>query len=35
MLPQQSRLLLSHYTDLYDLIIGKDNLLRQIKEWIY
>ncbi|GHT02598.1 transposase [Bacteroidia bacterium] len=34
MLPQQGSLLLSNHTDLYDLIIRKDNLLRQIKELI-
>jgi hypothetical protein len=34
MLPQQGRLLLSNHTDLYDLIIGQDNLLCQIKELI-
>jgi len=34
MLPQQSRLLFSDHSDLYDIIIRKDNLLRQIKELI-
>jgi len=34
MLPQQSRLLLSNHSDLYDLIIRQDNLLRRIKELI-
>jgi hypothetical protein len=34
MLPQQGRFLLSNHTELYDLIIRKDNLLRQIKELI-
>ena len=34
MLPQQHRLLLSSHSDLYDIIIRKDNLLRQIKELI-
>ena len=34
MLPEQSHLLLSNHSDLYDIIIRKDNLLRQIKELI-
>jgi len=34
MLPQQGRLLLSNHSELYDIIIRKDNLLRQIKELI-
>jgi transposase len=34
MLPQQSRLLLSNHSDLYDIIIRKDNFLRQINELI-
>ena len=34
MLPQQGHLLLSNYTVLYDKIIRRDNLLRQIKELI-
>ena len=34
MLPQQGCLLLSNHSDLYDIIIRKDNLLRQIKELI-
>jgi len=34
MLPQQSRLLLSNHSNLYEIIIRKDNLLRQIKELI-
>ena len=34
MLPQQGRLLLSNHNDLYDIIIRKDNLLRQIRELI-
>ncbi|WP_165044890.1 IS1182 family transposase [Dysgonomonas sp. ZJ709] len=34
MLPQQGRLLLSNHSDLYDIIIAKDNLLRRIKELI-
>jgi transposase len=34
MLPQQGRLLLSNHGDLYDIIVRKDNLLRQIKDLI-
>ncbi|MDH6344337.1 MULTISPECIES: transposase, partial [unclassified Parabacteroides] len=34
MLPQQGHLLLSSYTDLYDLIIPKDHLLRKMKELV-
>jgi transposase len=34
MLPTQSRLLLSNHGDLYDIIIRKDHLLRQIKDLI-
>ncbi len=34
MLPQQGRLLLSNHLDLYDKIISKDHLLRQIKEMV-
>lgn len=34
MLVQQQKLQLSTYTDLYDLIVPKDNLLRQINEVI-
>jgi transposase len=34
MLPQQQKLLLSTYSDLYDLIVPKDNLLRKINELI-
>ena len=34
MLPTQSRLLLSNHSDLYDIIIRKDHLLRQIKDLI-
>jgi transposase len=34
MLSIQSRLLLSNHSDLYDIIIRKDNLLRQINELI-
>jgi transposase/IS5 family transposase len=34
MLPQQCCLLLSNHSALYDIIIRKDNLLRQIKELI-
>lgn len=34
MLEQQQKLVLSKYTELYDLIISKDNMLRQIKELI-
>jgi len=34
MLPQQGCLLLSNHSDLYDIIIRKDNLLRKIKELI-
>jgi hypothetical protein len=34
MLVQQQKLLLSSYTDLYDLIVLKANLLRKINELI-
>ena len=34
MLEMQQKLVLSSYTELYDLIIPKDNLLRQIKELV-
>jgi transposase len=34
MLPEQGRLLFSNHSDLYDIIIRKDNLLRMIKELI-
>lgn len=34
MLPQQEQLPLSSYTELYDLIIPADNLLRRIKELV-
>ncbi len=34
MLAQQQKLQLSNYTDLYDLIVPKDNLLRKINELI-
>jgi hypothetical protein len=34
MIEMQQQLVLSSYTDLYDLIIPKDNLLRQIKELV-
>jgi transposase len=34
MLPQQGKILLSNHIDLYEIIIRKDNLLRQIKELI-
>jgi transposase len=34
MLPEQGRLLFSNHSALYDIIIRKDNLLRQIKELI-
>jgi len=34
MLPQQQKLLLSTYSDLYDLIVPQDNLLRKINELI-
>ena len=34
MLELQQKLSLSSYTELYDLIIPKDNLLRQIKELV-
>jgi len=33
MLAQQQKLQLSTYTDLYDLIVPKDNLLRKIDEY--
>lgn len=34
MVEQQQKLILSPYTDIYELIIPKDNLLRQIKELV-
>jgi len=34
MLPTQCRLVLSNHSDLYDILIRKDHLLRQIKELI-
>lgn len=34
MLDMQQKLVLSSYSDLYDLIIPKDNMLRQIKELV-
>ena len=34
MLDMQQKLVLSSYSDLYDLIIPKDNILRQIKELV-
>lgn len=34
MLPQQQKLQLSTYSDLYDIIVPKDNLLRKINELI-
>ena len=34
MLAQQQKLQLSTYSDLYDLIVPKDNLLRKINELI-
>jgi transposase len=34
MLPQQGHFLLSNHSELYDIIIRKDSLLRQIKELI-
>lgn len=34
MVEQQQKLLLSSYIEIYELMIEKDNLLRQIKEWI-
>lgn len=34
MVEQQQKLILSPYIDIYELIIPKDNLLRQIKEFI-
>ena len=34
MLAQQQNLLLSTYSDLYDIIVPKDNLLRKINELI-
>ena len=34
MLEMQQKLMLSSYMELYDLIIPKDNLLRQIKELV-
>lgn len=34
MVEQQQKLILSPYIDIYELIIPKDNLLRQIKELV-
>ena len=34
MVEQQQKLILSPYMDIYELIIPKDNLLRQIKELV-
>lgn len=34
MVEQQQKLVLSPYTEIYDLVIPKDNLLRQIKELV-
>lgn len=34
MIEQQQRLVLSPYTEIYELVIPKDNLLRQIKELV-
>ncbi len=34
MIEQQQRLVLSPYMEIYDLVVPKDNLLRQIKELV-
>lgn len=34
MVEQQQKLVLSPYMDIYELVIPKDNLLRQIKELV-
>ena len=34
MIEQQQKLILSPYIDIYELIIPKDNILRQIKELV-
>lgn len=34
MIEQQQKLILSPYADIYELIVPKDNLLRQIKELV-
>ncbi len=34
MIEQQQRLVLSPYMEIYELVIPKDNLLRQIKELV-
>lgn len=34
MVEQQQKLVLSPYTEIYELVVPKDNLLRQIKELI-
>ena len=34
MLVNQQKIMMSKYTGLYDILVPKDNLLRQIKEMI-
>lgn len=34
MIEQQQKLVLSPYTEIYELVVSKDNLLRQIKELV-
>lgn len=34
MIEQQQRLVLSPYMEIYELVVSKDNLLRQIKELV-
>lgn len=34
MIVQQQKLVLSPYMEIYDLVVPKDNLLRQIKELV-
>ena len=34
MIEQQKKLMISPYMEIYDLVIPKDNLLRQIKELV-
>ena len=34
MIEQQQKLMLSPYMEIYELVIPKDNLLRQIKELV-
>ena len=34
MIEQQQKLVLSPYMEIYELVVPKDNLLRQIKNWL-